>query len=179
VVNKWLPWLITLGGVWLLSKSSSTRGGSLTKDFTLDEFAPDAGTKAFLTPTVIKNIEALAKNVLQPARNKVGVPIRITSGVRTPTHNAAIGGASGSQHTFGMAVDIQPIPATNANYKKLFDAIKSGTYDQLIWENATYPTGVPSHLHVSYVRPNSGNPLYKTNRKQKLLYLNGNYSTIV
>lgn len=173
-----LPLVITIGGILLLTRNRRMPGEQLTKDFTLSEFAPGATVKAYLTPEIIANVKALAR-VLQRARNKVNFPIRITSGVRTPTHNAAIGGVNNSQHTFGMAVDIQPIPNTKENALKLFDALGSGDFDQLIWENAVYPTGLPSHLHLSFVRTGGSNALYKTNRKRKLLYLNGNYTTII
>jgi zinc D-Ala-D-Ala carboxypeptidase len=92
-------------------------------------------------------------SVLQPARNKLGLPIRITSAYRSPAENAVIGGVSGSQHIFGQAVDVQPVPNTLENYKKLWDLIASGTYDQLIWENAIAFSGKPSHIHVSFVVP--------------------------
>ena len=172
-----LPWVITLGGILLLSRNRRLPN-QLTKDFRLDEFAPGEIVKAYLTPDIIANVKALAKT-LQRARNKINFSIRITSAVRTPAHNAAIGGVPNSQHTFGMAVDVQPIPNTTENAKKLWDALTSGTYDQLIWENAPYPNGLPSHIHFSYVRPGSRNAIYKTNRKKKLLYLNGTYTNLM
>ena len=172
-----LPWVIALGGILLLSKNRRLPNEQLTKDFRLDEFARGELVKAYLTPDIIANVKALAQ-VLQRARNKVNFAIRITSAVRTPAHNAAIGGVPNSQHTFGMAVDVQPIPNTKENAKKLWDALTSGTYDQLIWENAPYPNGLPSHIHFSYVRPGSGNAIYKSNRKKKLLYLGGNYTNL-
>ncbi len=42
---------------------------------------------------------------LQELREQLG-PIRITSGYRCQAHNAAVGGASGSQHLVGTATDI-------------------------------------------------------------------------
>ena len=173
-----LPWVIALGGILLLSKNRRLPNEQLTKDFRLDEFARGELVKAYLTPDIIANVKALAQ-VLQRARNKVNFAIRITSAVRTPAHNAAIGGVPNSQHTFGMAVDVQPIPNTKENAKKLWDALTSGTYDQIIWENAPYPNGLPSHIHFSYVRPNSGNAIYKSNRTKKLMYLGGNYSNLI
>lgn len=46
-------------------------------------------------------------NVLEELRNHFGKPIRITSGNRCRTHNNEIGGAISSQHTKGLAADIQ------------------------------------------------------------------------
>lgn len=43
---------------------------------------------------------------LQALRDKVGVPLVITSGYRCPSHNKAEGGAPNSYHVKGMAADV-------------------------------------------------------------------------
>lgn len=43
---------------------------------------------------------------LEELRRKIGMPIRITSGFRCRSHNAAIGGSPASQHLTGRAADI-------------------------------------------------------------------------
>lgn len=45
-------------------------------------------------------------DLLQGLRDQLGVPLRITSGYRTPRHNTRVGGASRSQHMLGRAADI-------------------------------------------------------------------------
>ena len=62
------------------------------------------------TPTEehLKNIERLAVNVLQPARETLG-RIRITSGYRSRKLNKAIKGSKTSLHCFGCASDIEPL----------------------------------------------------------------------
>ena len=45
--------------------------------------------------------------LLQCIREHFGKAVTITSGYRTPAHNAAVGGAKSSQHLLGRAADIQ------------------------------------------------------------------------
>lgn len=45
--------------------------------------------------------------VLQCIREHFGKPVTITSGYRTPAHNAVVGGAKSSQHLLGRAADIR------------------------------------------------------------------------
>ena len=53
-----------------------------------------------------KNIIELIHN-LQVIRDEVKVPISITSGYRSPEHNAKVKGAKDSQHVKGTAVDFK------------------------------------------------------------------------
>ena len=45
--------------------------------------------------------------VLQCIREHFGKPVTITSGYRTASHNAKVGGSRSSQHLLGRAADIQ------------------------------------------------------------------------
>ena len=45
--------------------------------------------------------------VLDMLRDKIGEPIYINSGYRTPEHNKAVGGSTLSYHMYGMAADIR------------------------------------------------------------------------
>ena len=174
---KWWPWIV-IAAVLIMQKASERSPGSWSANFSRNEFIKP-GDRDTISKASEDSLKAIVTNVLQPARNKLGLPIRVTSAYRSPAENAVIGGVPGSQHIFGQAVDVQPVPNTLENYKKLWDLIASGTYDQLIWENAIAFSGKPSHIHVSFVVPglNPESPK-QTNRKKKLQYLNGNYSYI-
>lgn len=77
---------------------------NLTKNFTKAEFESKDGSPMPLY--VLQNIQVLAEQ-LQVIRDEIGKPISITSGYRSPNHNARIGGAKHSYHVRGMAADIQ------------------------------------------------------------------------
>ena len=50
------------------------------------------------------NTEAMDK--LQSLRNRLGKPLIVRSGYRSPSHNSAVGGAPASKHMLGTAFDI-------------------------------------------------------------------------
>lgn len=74
--------------------------------FELSEFdSPDeVGSGKYMDDTFLQ--------MLDDARSIAGIPFRITSGFRTPSHNAYVGGvqasdkSKGSSHLFGYAADI-------------------------------------------------------------------------
>jgi hypothetical protein len=91
---------------------------------------------------------ALADNVFQPARNSLGVSIRVSSGYRSLELNIKIGGALSSQHSKGEALDLQ-IVNKSKNNADLFNFIKNNLdFDQMIWEFGS--DDCPAWVHVSY-----------------------------
>lgn len=76
-------------------------GGS----FTWGEATKDA-TRIPENETIVNNIIGLAQ-ALQPVRDRLNRPFQINSWYRPPAINAAVGGASRSQHLSGRAADIQ------------------------------------------------------------------------
>jgi len=83
---------------------------NLTPHFTLEEFTASAkATKLKLDntppPELIHRIIRTAE-MLERIREKLGVPINITSGYRCATLNRAVGGVANSDHTQGWAADI-------------------------------------------------------------------------
>ena len=85
---------------------------NLSKNFTLKEFTKStsalrAGISNDPTEEHIENIKLLVKYVLQPLREALGKPIRVTSGYRSFELNKAIRGSKNSQHCKGQAADLQ------------------------------------------------------------------------
>lgn len=76
----------------------------VTKNFNLNEFNSKCGRP--MPKNIKKNIIELIHN-LQVIRDEVKVPISITSGYRSPEHNAKVKGAKDSQHVKGTAVDFK------------------------------------------------------------------------
>jgi hypothetical protein len=60
--------------------------------------------------SIVENLKYLAQTALQPLRDKLGFPIRITSGYRSPGVNRKVGGSSKSQHCQGEAADCKLSP---------------------------------------------------------------------
>lgn len=124
------------------------------KHFTIPELC--ATTRPISnTPTrdIVRNLEELVLNVLDPAREAFGAPIRVNSGYRCERLNRAVGGASNSQHTKGEAADITT--GSKESNRLLFELISDKLpFDQLIDEKDF------SWIHVSY--------RHGANRQQKL-----------
>ena len=136
---------------------------NITKNFTLEElYASDTarakGINNRPTTEAIGNLTRLTYCLLQPLRDKLGKPIIITSGYRSPALNKAIGGAPNSQHCKGEAADLY---SPGMTIKELYNFVKSSglEYDQMI-EEGTW-------LHLSYRKGH--------NRKENLLYRNKRY----
>lgn len=125
----------------------------ISKNFTLAELCNSAAAKRFginnnPDDKVIKNLELLAKNILQPIRDHFDKAIHVVSGYRSPGLNKKVGGASNSQHLIGQAVDIDN-DNTDISNAEIFNYIKENIkFDQLIWEFGNDES--PDWVHVSY-----------------------------
>lgn len=129
----------------------------LTPHFALREFTKSAtamkhGIDNRPTPEVIENLKRLCQHTLEPLREKLGLPIVITSGYRTKALNDIIVHASRkSQHMTGQAADFY-IPEVSGNLshrERLILAFRTiitnpeVDFDQLIL--------YPNFIHVSFV----------------------------
>lgn len=96
--------------------------------------------------TIVRNINLLVDNVLDPIRDKFCAPVIITSGYRCPQVNKLVGGANNSQHMSGCAADFHVQGFTYLMMRQVFlniyDTIE---FDQLIYYRSK------NIIHVSYV----------------------------
>ena len=147
---------------------------NLSKNFSLAEMTKSVTAKRLgidNTPNEqqIEFLIELCENVLQPLRDKMG-PILITSGLRVPKLNKAVGGSTTSQHCAlnGAAADID-MDAKNA---EIFNYIKDNlVFDQLIWEFGD--DNCPDWVHVSYHYGHNRSQILKAvKRKGKTAYIN-------
>lgn len=123
------------------------------KYFTINELTKTStGISNIPNAEHIANLIYLVENLLDKAREQLGMPITVTSGYRSEAVNKAVGGVATSQHTKGEAVDM--ICKDNA---RLFNVFKTMNFDQLIWEKGN--SIQPAWVHVSLKRNG-------TNRKQ-------------
>ena len=117
---------------------------NLTAHFSLEEL--DGGS----APPAIQGNLLTTANWLEAARGILGVPLDITSGYRTPAHNAQVGGSSSSDHVNGLAADFEAEGLTPYQvYQQLQAAEDAGTlpaFDQLIYYVAD------NHVHVGLGR---------------------------
>lgn len=146
-----------------------------SKYFTLEELtaSPTAKRKGISNkPTVdiVVALQRLVTNVLDPLRESWGAPIIVTSGYRSVKLNTAVGGARGSQHTYGQAADIRTLSDRPADNKRLRDLlIELGLpFDQLIDEYDC------DWIHVSHrASGNRGQLLSAKRVKGKTVYSAG------
>ena len=95
---------------------------------------------------IVRNINLLVDNVLDPVRDMVNTPIIITSGYRCPQVNRLVGGVDNSQHMSGCAADFHVMGFTPSMMYEVFLYIfNTLEFDQLIY----YPS--KNIIHVSYV----------------------------
>ena len=125
----------------------------LTEHFRLGEFTRSASAKAHDIDNSVPDVEtamrlaALCVCILEPLREHVGHPIRISSGYRCPELNAIVHGSATSQHMTGEAADIR-VPDSATGMKWFTWMMEHLKYDQLIKERAT-KSSKSFWIHVS------------------------------
>ena len=125
----------------------------LSKNFTAEEFyrSPTAmrhGINNEPNAEVVSNLIDLVDNLLQPLRDKLGKPVKILSGYRSPELNKIVGGAVNSDHLYGKAADIG---VTGMDNKELFFFIKNNfKFTKLILEFYDEANPANSWNHLSF-----------------------------
>lgn len=128
--------------------------GQLTQNFTLNElnhsgYAFSHKIRNVATGYAAENQQWLAI-VLQLLRDRFGVPIRVTSGYRSPAVNKAVGGSPTSSHVHGSAADVSfaDVPKGRQHQKKrameivqYFESIGL-IFDQIIYYNSWIHVGM-------------------------------------
>jgi len=146
----------------------------LSKNFTLQEFTKSVSAirnDIDNSPNAehIRNIQLLVKYVLQPLREGLNKPIRITSGYRSESLNKLIKGSKKSQHCKGQAADLQFKVDGVMDNKAIWDKVieLDLPFDQMINE-FNY-----SWIHISYNHEYNRKSLleaYKESGKTKYKY---------
>ena len=93
----------------------------------------------------LANLKRLVSDVLDPLREAIGRPMRITSGFRSAEVNRLVDGAAQSQHLRGEAVDFKVDGVPSADVVAFL--VRLGLpFDQAIW----YDPSRGGHVHLSH-----------------------------
>ena len=143
----------------------------LSKNLTLGEATKSAtaiknGIDNRPTGEHLSNLIQIASKIFQPLRDHFNAPIIVSSGYRSHDLNQKIGGASGSQHSKGEALDLDG----SVENSYIFHFIKDNLeFDQLIWEFGNDEN--PDWVHVSYKSEgNRGEVLSCVKQNGKTIY---------
>jgi hypothetical protein len=114
----------------------------------------------------LSNLIQIANKIFQPVRDHFNEPIIVSSGYRSKALNDLIGGASGSQHSKGQALDLDG----SVENAYIFEFIKNNLeFDQLIWEFGDEEN--PDWVHVSYKSENNrGEVLRAVRQSGRVIY---------
>ena len=136
--------------------------GDITKNFSLSEFARCREGLQDVPHDVEHTITYRLAPKLQYLRDRIGRPIRITSGYRSEAYNKRIGGSKTSRHVYGLAADIDVANMGADGLAQLVVDIateQGEPWDQVI----SYPkTG--GHVHVG-LAPEGQQPRGEKRRK--------------
>ena len=129
------------------------RNMRLTKHFTLGEFLvsrdyPQLAEQIRPSPVHVNCLYLLCATILEPIRVKHGVPIIITSGLRSPELNRKVGGAKNSLHLYGKAADftVPELKKLKGLYLEIEDGLQHA-WSQLIYYRAN------GFIHVALPHP--------------------------
>lgn len=112
------------------------------------------------------NLVKLVDTVLDPLREKLGRPVRVTSGYRPEQLNKAVGGSPTSAHRYALAADINTGNGSSDNISIVSTMLENSLpYDQIIIE---YPSFDKDGSIISAKWIHIG--LSKTTNRKQLIY---------
>jgi len=132
----------------------------LTENFTTQEVTRSDTAQRLkidncLSIEILDNAYCFARAVLQPLREKIGLPFLISSWYRSKALNEAVGGTHNSAHLKAQAVDfvIGGLSARQT-YEVVLEALKTLhiPFDQLIFESFTKDGHTTEWVHLSWER---------------------------
>ena len=91
-------------------------------NFSRDEFACACCGKADIDPDLVRR--------LQEVRGLLGLPMKVTSGVRCSFHNAGVGGSKNSSHLEGNSTAVD-IACGNSSYRQKLLAAAFQVFDRV------------------------------------------------
>lgn len=128
--------------------------GDVSRNFNRSEFACKCGCG-------LDDIDPLVVAALQRIRDRAGVPVIVTSGLRCSAHNLAEGGVpetpgipmSGSRHLYGQAADFY---VHGMSQGKLMNLVASMVKEGRIYVGYAYPiSGSERAVHLDVRIPES------------------------
>lgn len=84
----------------------------LSKYFSSKEIENSTDKEFYIDPVLLQKLDLV--------REEFGESITVTSGYRSPAHNAKVGGSPSSQHCLGKAADIRPSVMSKEKLDKLY-----------------------------------------------------------
>lgn len=147
----------------------------LSPHFTLEELCRSSKAKKYGIPNkpsdkrIIQALKNLCNDVLEPIRKRVGLPLSVNSGYRSPELNHRVKGSKISQHLVGEAADIECPKFANGDnlmlaieIERCFEKGTMKKYNQLILEYYNSTLTGSGWIHIGY-RKNG------VNRGEKLI----------
>jgi hypothetical protein len=109
-----------------------------------------------------RNVLPAVTTMLERAGNSINQPVDVTSGYRSPEHNAAVGGAKQSRHMHRDAADVDMSGWTPEQRQRFgATAIREGANALITYDNS------PDMLHVDMrPRPDGAGVMYMHNKSQ-------------
>lgn len=97
-------------------------------------------------PDAIENMRALVSMQLDRARRRLGSPLFVTSGYRSPAVNARAGGSPTSAHMDGRAADVYSLKVDVLKLAAIFASF--GEFDQIIAYHPSCSSSGRGWVHV-------------------------------